>query len=246
MKNFCKNLLKSISSLDWIFPKTCLGCSDIDIDGTGLFCPTCWKDLTFIQKPYCTCCGLPFPIDLQEEMLCHHCQKELPAFHEARALFVYNDIIRRPILRLKHHDQTQYAKIFAKLLVNVIDPVDYIIPIPLHWTRLFMRQYNQAGLIAQHLGAFSGIPVLHNTLVRNKRTQSQKKQSRVQRFLNLKSAFMLKDPALLEGKRILLIDDVMTTGSTLHEAAFALKKAKVKSIQCWSIARSVPGFLNNI
>ncbi|CAO4843323.1 MAG: hypothetical protein CNLJKLNK_01174 [Holosporales bacterium] len=234
-------LLKSILNLSWIYPNKCISCSDVDIDETGMFCPACWKDLIYIQPPFCDCCGLPFPIDLQNEMLCHHCQIELPAFHQARALLVYNDIIKRPILRLKHYDQTQYAKYFAKLLLPNIDPIDYIIPIPLHWTRLFWRQYNQAGLIAHHLGKLMNTPVLHHVLQRCKKTKSQKNQKREQRIENLKAAFSLVHGDILKDKRILIIDDVMTTGSTLNQAALALKKAKPKSIQCWSIARSVPG-----
>lgn len=236
-----KNFLKYILNLNWIFPNKCISCSYVDIDEVGFFCPTCWKDLIYIQPPFCDCCGLPFPLDLQDSLLCYHCQTTVPEFHQARALFVYNDVIKRPILRLKHYDQTQYAKYFADLLYNHIDPVDYIIPIPLHWTRLFWRQYNQAGLIAHHLGKLTNIPVVYDVLKRSKRTRSQKNQKREERIENLKAAFSVKNADLLKDKRILIIDDVMTTGSTLNQAALALKKAKPKSIQCWSIARSVPG-----
>ena len=232
-----------------IFPNRCLGCGSIEIEADREFCPLCWGALIFLQEPYCTCCGLPFifddSLDSSNETLCDHCNKSLPAYDKARCLFIYNDVIKKPILSLKHYDNTQYAKTFAKLMArmqtDLCHEIDLIVPIPLHWRRLILRQYNQAALIAKHLGRLLGKTVDYKNLVRSVNTKSQGHQSRKNRQINVENAFTLKDKAAFKDKTILLIDDVMTTGSTLHETAKVLKLAKPKNIYCLSIARSVLG-----
>ena len=232
-----------------IFPNRCLGCGSVEIEKDREFCPSCWGELIFLKAPYCSCCGLPFifedSLDAANESLCDHCNKKPPAYNKARCLFVYNDVIKKSILSLKHYDNTQYAKTFAKLMARMqtelCQEVDIIVPIPLHWKRLILRQYNQAALIAKHLGNILEKPVDYKNLIRSTNTKSQGHQSRKNRQTNVENAFKLKEQAVFKDKNILLIDDVMTTGSTLHEAAKALKLAKPKNIHCLSIARSVLG-----
>jgi len=230
-----------------IFPNRCLGCGTMEIEEEREFCPPCWCDLTFLKAPYCSCCGLPFDFeestDYKSEVLCMHCDKTPPAYNKARCIFVYNDIIKKPILALKHYDNTQYAKTFAKLMARIqkkfCQEVDIIAPIPLHWKRLMLRQYNQAALVAKHLGNILEKPVDYKHLVRSANTKSQGQQSRKSRQANLENAFIVKELSFFKDKNILLIDDVMTTGATLEQAAKALKIARPKSIKCLSIARSV-------
>jgi ComF family protein len=232
-----------------IFPNRCLGCGSMEIEQDREFCPSCWGELIFLKEPYCACCGLPFIFDdglySSNESLCDHCNKSLPAYDKARCLFVYSDVIKKPILSLKHYDNTQYAKTFAKLMArmqtDLCQAVDLIVPIPLHWKRLILRQYNQAALIAKHLGNILEKPVDYKSLIRFTNTKSQGHQSRKNRQTNVENAFQLKEQVVFKDKNILLIDDVMTTGSTLHEAAKVIKLAKPKGIYCLSIARSVLG-----
>ncbi len=230
-----------------IFPNRCLGCGSMEVEDEREFCPPCWSELIFLNAPYCACCGLPFEFEenahYSNEVLCHHCDDRPPAYDKARCLFVYNDVIKKPILSLKHYDNTQYAKTFAKLMARMqpelCQEIDLIVPIPLHWKRLLLRQYNQAALIAKHLAKILEKPVNYKDLMRSSNTKIQGHQSRKNRQANLENAFDLKDFTIFKGKNILLIDDVMTTGATLHEAAKTLKGYNPKSIKCLSIARSV-------
>lgn len=232
-----------------IFPNRCLGCGSMEIEKEREFCPPCWGELIFLKEPYCSCCGLPFifddGLDASNQSLCDYCNKNNPAYDKARCLFVYNNVIKKPILSLKHYDNTQYAKTFAKLIARMqpelCQEVDLIVPIPLHWKRLILRQYNQAALIAKHLGNILAKSVDYKNLIRSTNTKSQGHQSRKNRQTNVENAFKLKEQAAFKDKSILLIDDVMTTGSTLHEAAKTLKQTKPKRVYCLSIARSVLG-----
>jgi ComF family protein len=236
--------------LDFIFPNACLVCRSIDIDNQTNFCIECWKNLTFIQKPQCDICGLPFSFSETptpcREILCKNCIVEKPFFTKARSIFIYNDTIRKALLTFKNQDQTQYAKFFSKILESYIASqklkFDLIIPIPLHWTRLFKRQFNQSALITNHLGKNLKSTVHYDILKRIKKTSFQYEKSRIQRFLNLKDSFSIKNNEYIYRKKILLIDDVMTTGSTLNEASKALTAGDPDEIYCLSIARSVPGF----
>lgn len=239
--------MKILTMLDFIFPTPCLNCGTIEIDRGGSFCFDCWKDLIFIKNPYCEICGLPFSYIENDDLICDTCHSFAPFYDQARCIFVYNDIIKTPILRLKHGDQTQISKSFAHLLSQNFkhknECIDLIIPIPLHWKRLFKRQYNQAALIAQHFGKFINKPVNFSCFMRLKNTKSQGKQTKNARFDNLKDAFEVKNPSIIANKTILLIDDVMTTGSTLDQAAKALKKSGAKRVLCYCVARSVHHFL---
>ncbi|CAO5682900.1 MAG: hypothetical protein HEEMFOPI_00803 [Holosporales bacterium] len=236
--------------VDYIFPNSFLSCHSIQIDSQIFFCHDCWKELIFIQKPFCAICGIPFSYEEKgiekSDILCLHCHKSKPAFDSARSLFIYNNTIKKPILMFKHHDQTQYAKSFGLLLKHYLEKenvaFDIIMPIPLHWVRLLKRQFNQSALMAKYIGKTMQKPVDFDALKKSRNTPSQEKKSRIERIINVEQAFCVKNPLTVLDKKILLIDDVMTTGSTLHEAAAVLKNAKAKEVHCLSIARSVPGY----
>ena len=115
--------------------------------------------------------------------------------------------------------------------------VDVIVPVPLHYTRLLYRRYNQSSLLAKELGHITGIKVEYDAIVKNKKTRPQVECSGTERMSNLKGAFCVKKPQVLQNKRVLLIDDILTTGSTLNECAKVIKKAKPKSIDNLTIAR---------
>lgn len=237
---------------DFLFPKLCLCCGRTEMTRDDFFCPSCWKDLVFIQEPYCSICGLPFSFRVNDdaldadhsEILCPSCEKQKPFFKKARSIFVYNEAIKKPILRFKNSDQTQYGKEFSlllyKFLKNTVDEVDCLIPVPLHPKRLFERKYNQSALIAGHLEGLVSKKVFYNALERIKNTPSQDHKSRCERFSNMDHAFHVKNSQLIRDKKILLVDDVMTTGATLDACAKALKQVGAASVHTVSIARSAP------
>ena len=149
-------------TLDTLLPLQCLSCATV-VGPDGGLCPTCWPSITFIQAPQCATCGLPFDLDLGEDAVCGACSREAPPFSRARAVFVYDDASRHLVLSFKHADRTDAAPVYARWMARtgaaLVAEADVIAPVPLHWTRLFRRRYNQAALLAKALGHHSGIPV---------------------------------------------------------------------------------------
>ena len=206
--------------LDLLFPPQCLKCSAL-VAETGSLCSVCWLAISFIDGPGCHACGLPFEFDLGPEALCGACSQDRPAYKRARATMIYNDASRDTILSFKHGDRTHAAAAYGKWLLRsgreLIEDIDIIVPVPLHWSRLFHRRYNQAALLALELGKLSAKPVETNVLLRSKKTASQGHKTRNQRRHNLQGAFSIqpKTQKKILDQRILLIDDVLTTGATV-------------------------------
>ncbi|MDP2193983.1 MAG: ComF family protein [Alphaproteobacteria bacterium] len=230
-----------------IFPNRCLGCSDIVSQDDHTFCPACWANIDMIQPPWCNSCGIPLEFSYTEDAslsLCARCDHTKPFYDYARSAYVYNDASKKGILALKHQDQTHYSRTYASILYkmypNICNECEVIVPIPLHWKRLMMRQYNQAGLIAKHLGRLCNKPVDFDHLKRTVATKSQGHQGRAERIKNLDNAFIVAGDDAFYQKKILVIDDVMTTGATLNQAAWALRTAKPKQIVCLTIAHALP------
>jgi competence protein ComFC len=242
--------MQTLAILDFIFPYACMSCLSIDIEADHFFCADCWKNLVFIRAPLCFTCGAPFAFSEDfnnlgdQKRVCTFCEKKKPYFDEARSLFVYNAQIRKPLLRFKKGDKTQYSRFLSSMLVHFfkdfINSVDYIIPVPLHRKRLFQRQYNQAALLANYIGKFTKKNVFYDILYRSENTAPQDHKSRIERFQNMENVFQVLNEEKTKGKCILLIDDVMTTGATLHECAKVLKSSGVGSVKTLCVARSVP------
>lgn len=236
----------TIQALNALLPPLCLSCEEMVMEQQGL-CAPCWKGLNFIAAPFCACCGQPFPFEGVEgpEALCGACLMERPDFRFARAAFTYDEKSRALILAFKHRDRTDAAPIFARFLHTaapaLVTDCDIILPVPLHRFRLFSRRYNQAALLALALGKFSGKPVNLDTLVRRRATPSQGHLPRAARQRNVAGAFAVvsRHAGTVQGGRILLIDDVMTTGATANACARALLKAGAASVDVLVLARVV-------
>jgi ComF family protein len=226
---------------DFFYPPLCQVCKK-PVDVQGLFCPSCWVNMDFIQPPYCDMCGFPFDYTTAEDFLCGPCLKKPPFFSQSRSLWYYGGTVREMILALKHGDQTLLAPLFAKWLWQQHGPWiqehDYIIPVPLHWRRLWYRRYNQAALIGKELSHLSRIPQKYD-LKRIRSTHPQG-EGRLSRQDNVKKAFQWTGESL-ENKRVLLIDDVYTSGSTLNSCAKELKKHKCNHISTLTLARVIKG-----
>jgi ComF family protein len=233
-----------IAVLDALLPPQCLSCRAI-VDRPGRLCATCWRGMTFIAPPYCECCGLPFAVAAGPGMLCGECLAGPRAFRRARAVLRYDDASRGPILAFKHGDRTDAAPAFARWILPAIGPLlaeaDLVAAVPLHRWRLWRRRYNQAALLSLWLARQGGRRAVPDLLVRRRATPPQGHLSRAERARNVAGAFAVagRHRALLQGKRVLLVDDVFTTGATVEACCRALRKAGASHVDVACLARVV-------
>lgn len=236
------------STLNFLLPPRCMSCEE-EVAVNHMLCAGCWSAVTFITDPKCTRCGFPFELDYEgaapdceEDTLCGSCVKEPPQYDQAQSVFAYGGKVKSMVLALKYADATYLAPGFAQFFYPrfkaFVDPVDLILPVPIHRRRLLKRMYNQAGLLAASLGRATHKPVDHFMLTRTKNTQPQGKLTKFQRKKNVAGVVSLKG-TLKPNAHILLVDDVLTTGSTVNECAKVLKKAGAKKVDILTIARVV-------
>jgi len=230
--------------IDLLIPLRCIKCGLILEKSQGL-CAACWSKIPFITKPYCACCGLPFDFQIEEEVLCGACSHNRPFYKSARSVFIYTSDSKDLILSFKHLDRTHTAPLFASWMSRIVDDIKnpLCIPVPLHWTRLFMRTYNQAGLLAQEIAKHKGWTYAPFLLIRKRRTPSQGHLSKKERIKNMERAFAVpknKQETLLN-QTILLVDDVFTTGATLNACAKTLLKAGAKEVHTITLGRVIKG-----
>ncbi|HUC62545.1 MAG TPA: ComF family protein [Alphaproteobacteria bacterium] len=229
-------------ALGAVLPARCLGCGKL-VDAPGALCGACWNEIDFLAPPFCACCGIPFEVDPGEDLLCGLCLKRRPAFGRARAVFRYDEESRRLILGFKHGDRLHGAPAFGQWMARagaaLLDDADWVAPVPLHWTRLFRRRYNQAALLAHAIGRARGVPVVPDLLLRRRRTPSQGGLNATERQRNMRGAFALKPTyaGAVEGKRVVLVDDVLTTGATVNACAETLIAAGAAAVDILTLAR---------
>lgn len=230
--------------LDFLLPPLCFGCR-VPIEVQGGLCAECWSGLRFITKPFCQSCGFPFAHEMPAGMVCGSCHRHPPAFDQAKAAIGYDSKSRPVILSFKYGERTQGLKTLAGWLkiagAELLEEADVIIPVPLHPRRLFKRRFNQSALLAHALGDASAKAVDVFSLKRRKNTRSQGGLNARQRHQNVKAAFLVpadKRPHI-KGKRVVLIDDVMTTGATVENCTKALKAAGAKKVFVLTLARVV-------
>jgi ComF family protein len=202
--------------------------------------------LHFIDEPICASCGLPFELDAGEGTICAACLAAPPLFDKARAIFIYDDTSKKPLLALKYADRLDFVPAFVHWLQRsgrpLLDACDIIVPVPLHRSRLWKRRYNQAAELARALARNTQKPMASDVLVRIKATPSQGAMpSAVARRENMRGAFQVPkgNRTAVIGKRILLVDDVLTSGATASACARALKRAGATSVFVLALARVV-------
>ena len=229
--------------LDLVLPPRCAGCGTGLAEGAeaGTLCAGCWAAIEFLAPPLCRRCGYPFEIELGADELCPVCRTVPPVFDRARAVLRYDAGSRPLLLAFKHGDRTDLAPAFGRWLARagaeLLAEADLVTPVPLHWTRLFTRRYNQAALLAQAAARQAGRRFAPDLLVRRRRTAPQS-AGRAARARNVAGAFLVP-PArrkLVEDRRVLLVDDVRTTGATLESCARALKVAGAAGVDVLTLA----------
>lgn len=228
--------------LDLLFPPLCIACRG-PVGEPGL-CAACWSAITFLEGPGCACCGLPFAVALEGETLCAGCLAQPPAFDTARAIMAYDDNSRNAILALKHADRLDLVPGFSRWLGRTgrgqLEVCEMVVPVPLHRFRLWRRRYNQSAELARRLAGAWNRPYEPFALVRSRPTASQGSMPGAKaRARNVLGAFRVPDPAKVKGKRILLLDDVLTTGATAQACARALKRAGAEQVHVLVLARVV-------
>lgn len=232
--------------VDAVLPPTCLSCGAL-VSEPGALCPACWEKIGFLAPPHCSACGHPFDFETGGEALCGPCLNQAPPWRHARAVFRYDEHSRPLVLRFKHGDRLEGAPAFARWMARagaeLLAEADVIVPVPLHQFRLLSRRYNQAAVLALALGRMTGIAVVPDLLVRTRRTPSQGHMNREERRKNVRGAFQLRERrhSLIQGKSVLLIDDVLTTGATLGECARVLTKAGAAAVDVLTLGRVVFG-----
>jgi ComF family protein len=231
--------------LDIALPTLCVACRE-PVDGEGV-CSDCWAKLSFIAPPYCPRLGIPFVYDPGPGMLSMEAISNPPAYARARAAVRYDDVARTLVHALKYQDRTDLAPTMGRWMAragrDLLDGADMLVPVPLHWRRAWHRRYNQSGALARVIARHSGVSVLSEALRRIRPTEQQIGLSRPQRASNVQGAFRVAADrqALIAGRRVILIDDVLTSGATVDACARALLRAKAASVDVLVFARVVEG-----
>lgn len=229
---------------DLVLPPRCVVTGEI-VDRQGMLAPRAWAGLDFIAAPHCKTCGIPFAYDALDggEGACLSCIDNPPPYASARSAVKYNDTSRSLILAFKHSDKTHMVETFVPWMKQagseMLEKADALIPVPLHRWRLLSRRYNQSALLSHVLSRETGIPSYPLALKRIRATASQGHLTAGERHKNVKAAFAVHPAYIkrLEGKTVVLVDDVYTTGATVKECAKILRKAGAAHVYVLTLAR---------
>ncbi len=231
-------------ALDLLLPPHCLTC-DQPVEVPGQFCPACFEKTNFITAPCCSRCGVPFETRGRGGAAgeCPTCAADPPPWDRARAALRYDEQAKRLILPFKYGDRVENARALAPMMARagaaLLGEADWLVPVPLHRRRMLSRRYNQAALLARAVGRLAGRPVLLDALRRVKATSPLAELSPARREAELASAIAVRPrrAAALEGARILLIDDVLTSGATARACVAALLGAGATAVDVLAAAR---------
>lgn len=215
------------------------------VESQGMLSPASWQSLNFIGNPICDSCGVPLEITVEDAngLLCGSCVAAPKIYNQSRSAVVYDEVSRNLILAFKHGDQTHLSLTFVPWLKRAggefLKDCDLIVPVPLHWKRLLKRRYNQSALIAARLAKEAKIFYEPEILKRTRHTPVQGHLSAKERYKNVSNAFSVnrKYASQVTDKKIVLIDDVYTTGATVEECADVLYAAGAARVDILTVAR---------
>ncbi len=230
-------------ALDIALPTLCVACRE-PVYGEGV-CAACWAKLSFIATPYCPRLGIPFVYDPGPELLSMEAIANPPAYNRARAAVRYDDVAKTLVHALKYQDRTDLAPAMGRWMARagreLLVEADLLVPVPLHWKRGWSRRYNQSGALARVIERQSGVKLATETLRRVRSTQQQIGLTRTERAGNVQGAFKVTPDrkADIAGRRVILVDDVLTSGATVDACARALLRAKAAQVDVLVFARVV-------
>jgi ComF family protein len=229
------------SALDLALPQLCPACRET-VEGRGL-CASCWSKLSFITRPYCERLGIPFVYDPGPGILSMEAIADPPSYNRARAAVRFDEISRALVHALKYGDRLDLAPMMGRWVAQagheLLADADALVPVPLHWRRQWARRFNQSAMLAATISAASGVPIAAGALKRVKATVQQVGLSRAERGDNIQGAFRVLETgkAAVAGRRLVLIDDVLTSGATVEGCARALLRAGAANVDVLIFAR---------
>jgi ComF family protein len=226
-------------ALDFALPPRCAGCGTIVAD-VHSFCPDCWPKIEFLGEGGCKTCGMP--LEATEAETCGACLARPPRIARTRAAVAYGDLTRSLAIRLKYGRKVATARTMARYMAPLISSADcdaILVPVPLHRTRLWQRGFNQSALVARELARRLDLTAHPLVLRRHRRTPPLKGMSSLQRRKTVAGAFKVTDKAAVAGRAVILVDDVLTTGSTADACARALQRAGAARVELITWARVV-------
>jgi ComF family protein len=229
------------AALDIALPPLCAACRD-PVASRGL-CPSCWSKLSFITRPYCERLGIPFVYDPGPGILSMAAIADPPAYHRARAAVRFDEISRALVHALKYGDRLDLAPMMGRWMSNagreILGEADALVPVPLHWRRQWARRFNQSAMLAAAISPEAGVPIAAAALKRVRVTAQQVGLTRSERATNVQGAFKVPDEGKAEvrGRRLVLVDDVLTSGATVDVCARALLRAGAANVDVLVFAR---------
>jgi ComF family protein len=230
-------------ALDIALPTLCVACRE-PVHGEGV-CAACWSKLSFIAAPYCPRMGIPFVYDPGPELLSMEAIANPPAYSRARAAVRYDEVAKTLVHALKYQDRTDLAPAMGRWMaragLELLSEADVLVPVPLHWKRGWSRRYNQSGALARVIERQSGVKLVTEALRRVRSTQQQIGLTRTERASNVQGAFKVAPDrkADIAGRRVILVDDVLTSGATVDACARTLLRAKAAQVDVLVFARVV-------
>ena len=234
------------AGLSFFYPEVCQTCGNERATAQdGFIGARCLENVKYITSPYCQRCGLPFEGDITTPFECGNCREMELHFSHARSVVAAKGMVLEVIHQYKYKRALWFEPFLAGLLIQHAAPVlqqekwEMIVPVPLHYLKQSEREFNQAERLSRQLGAASGIGVYTRALKRVEPTRTQTKLSRTERAANVRRAFSLQKGASLQDKRIVLVDDVFTTGATTSACAKALLDGGASEVCVWTVARGL-------
>jgi ComF family protein len=231
-------------ALDVALPSQCLSCRE-PVASHGGLCAVCWGKLSFISRPYCERLGIPFVYDPGPGILSMEAIADPPAYNRARAAVRYDETARMLVHAFKYGDRIDLAPSLGRWMANagaeLLRDADALIPVPLHWRRQWARRFNQSAALCQAISRASGVPVTCDILRRRRATRQQVGLNQAERDANVQGAFAVarSDRMAIHGKRLVLVDDVLTSGATVDNCARVLLRNGALSVDVLVFARVV-------